>query len=124
MPGSKTTPGRNRPRVFATVRIAFRHRDVVGVRDKSFAAQWLACASPCRRFAADLAVDGARLGAGAVRETFTVKDFHLILLAGLPAHPCSSLFSCEKQGWRRTRCAAFRQKRGFLTEDYATTGEG
>ena len=88
MPGSKTTPGRSRPRVFATVRIAFRHRDVVGARDKSFAAQWLACASPCRRFAADLAIDGARLGAGAVRETFTVKDFHLILPAGLPAHPC------------------------------------
>ena len=87
MPGSKTTPGRSRPRVFATVRIAFRHRDVVGARDKSFAAQWLACASPCRRFAADLAIDGARLGAGAVRETFTVKDFHLILPAGLPAHP-------------------------------------
>jgi hypothetical protein len=89
MPGSKTTPGRNRPRVFATVRIAFRHRDVVGARNHlSFAAQWLACASPCRRFAADLAIDGARLGAGAVRETFTVKDFHLMLLAGLPAHPC------------------------------------
>ncbi|HKI13528.1 MAG TPA: hypothetical protein VKA12_00670, partial [Roseiarcus sp.] len=43
-------------------------------------------ASPCRRFAADLAVDSARLGAGAVRETFTVEDFHLMLLAGLPAH--------------------------------------
>src|SRR5271166_2827495 len=25
---------------------------------------------------------------GAVRETFTVKDFHLMLPAGLPAHPC------------------------------------
>jgi hypothetical protein len=87
MPGSKTTPGRNRPRVFATVRIAFRLRDVVGARDTSFAAQWLACASPCRRFAADLAVDSARLGAGAMREIFTVEDFHLMLLAGLPAHP-------------------------------------
>jgi len=34
----------------------------------SFAAQWLAYASPYRRFAADLAIDRARLGAGAVRE--------------------------------------------------------
>jgi hypothetical protein len=34
----------------------------------SFAAQWLAYASPYRRFAADLAIDCARLGAGAVRE--------------------------------------------------------
>src|SRR5208337_3295537 len=87
MPGSLTTPGRNRPRGFATVRIAFRPWNAVGARDdKSFAAQWLAYASPCRRFAADLAVDSARLGAGAVRETFTVEDFHLMLLAGLPAH--------------------------------------
>src|SRR5260370_42188238 len=89
MPGSQTTPGRNRPGAFATVRIAFRHRYVVGARIYlSFAAQWLAYASPCRRFAADLAADSARLGAGAVRETFTVEDFHLMLLAGLPAHPC------------------------------------
>jgi len=87
MPGSLTAPGRNRPRGFATVRIAFRPWNAVGARDdKSFAAQWLAYASPCRRFAADLAVDSARLGAGAVRETFTVEDFHLMLLAGLPAH--------------------------------------
>jgi len=87
MPGSLTTPGRNRPRGFATVRIAFQPWNAVGARDdKSFAAQWLAYASPCRRFAADLAVDSARLGAGAVRETFTVEDFHLMLLAGLPAH--------------------------------------
>ena len=44
--------------LIATVRFAFRYRDTVGARDKSFAAQWLACASPCRRFAADLAIDG------------------------------------------------------------------
>ena len=52
----------------------------------SFAAQWLAYASPCRRFAADLAINGARLGADVVRVTFAVEDFHLLLLAGLPAH--------------------------------------
>jgi hypothetical protein len=104
MPGSKTTPGRNRPRVFATVRIAFRHRDVVGARDYcSFAAQWLACASPCRRFAADLAVVSARLGAGAVRETFTVKDFHLILPAGLPAHIAVGTRIAERPPHRAVR---------------------
>src|SRR5208283_2292008 len=97
MPGSLTTPGRNRPRGFATVRIAFQPWNAVGARDdKSFAAQWLAYASPCRRFAADLAVDSARLGAGAVRETFTVEDFHLMLLAGLPAH--SKDFAREIRG--------------------------
>ena len=38
MPGSLTTPGRNRPRGFATVRIAFRPWNAVGARDdKSFA---------------------------------------------------------------------------------------
>ena len=61
MPGSLTAPGRNRPRGFATLRIAFRPWNAVGTRDdKSFAGQWLAYASPCRRFAADLAVDSAR----------------------------------------------------------------
>jgi len=100
MPGSLTTPGRNRPRGFATVRIAFQPWNAVGARDdKSFAAQWLAYASPCRRFAADLAVDSARLGAGAVRETFTVEDFHLMLLAGLPAH--SKLFPSAIPGFSR-----------------------
>ncbi len=70
MPGSQTAPGRTvLALVFATVRIAFRSRNIVGARDNmAFAAQWLAYASPCRRFAADLAIDGARLGAGAVRE--------------------------------------------------------
>jgi len=104
MPGSLTAPGRNRPRGFATVRIAFRPWNAVGARDdKSFAAQWLAYASPCRRFAADLAVDSARLAAGAVRETFTVEDFHLMLLAGLPAH--SKGISKEIKGKSKTSAA-------------------
>ena len=38
-----------------------RHRDLT-----SFAAQWLACALPCRRFAATLAGANARLGAEVV----------------------------------------------------------
>jgi hypothetical protein len=50
-------------------------------------AQWLAYALPCRRFAAALADDSARLGADVVRYSFIVMDFHHLLLAGLPAHP-------------------------------------
>ena len=41
---------------------------------------------PCRRFAPGLATDDARLGAVAVRYSFTVVDLHHLLLAGLPAH--------------------------------------
>jgi hypothetical protein len=46
----------------------------------------------------DRAIDSARLRAGAVRETFTVEDFHLMLPAGLPAHPCSFLFYSKEFG--------------------------
>jgi len=69
------------------VRIAFRSDDGVGTRDKiSFAAQWLAYAFPCRRFARVLADTHARLGASVARYAFTAEDLHLLLLAGLPAH--------------------------------------
>ena len=54
-----------------------------------YAAQWLACELPYRRFALTLADDDARLGADVVRYSFIVSDFHRLLLAGLPAH-------CEK----------------------------
>ena len=99
MPGSKTR----------WAGPSYRNRDgpqrlpiqgVVGAREKeTFAARWLAYASPCRRFAADLAVDSARLGAGAVRETFTIEDFHLMLLAGLPAH--SKLFPSANRAFSK-----------------------
>ncbi len=57
----------------------------VGTRDrKPFAAQWLACVLPCRRFTASLARGGARLGADADRYAFIAVDFHHLLLAGLP----------------------------------------
>src|SRR5262245_18672553 len=49
---------------------------------RSFAAQWLACAYPYRRFACTLAGTRARLGADAVRYSFIVADFHRLLLAG------------------------------------------
>ena len=70
MPGSKTTPGRNRPRGFATVRIAFRHRDVVGARDKKLSRLngWPMLLLPTlRRRPRDRTAH--RLGAGVVRET-------------------------------------------------------
>jgi hypothetical protein len=56
------------------------------LRSKAFAAQSLAYMLPYRRFTPDLAVDGARLGADVDRYSFIVEDFHLLLLAGLPAH--------------------------------------
>src|SRR6266404_5230065 len=56
MPVSKTTPGRLGARVIAPIRVAFRQRNDVGTRDEdTFAAQWLAYALPCQRFADALA---------------------------------------------------------------------
>jgi hypothetical protein len=56
------------------------------LRSKAFAAQWLAYTIPYRRFAPDLTVRNARLGADVVRCSFIVVDSHHLLLAGLPAH--------------------------------------
>ena len=53
---------------------------------RDFAAQWLACVLPCRRFAPALAGRHARLGADVGRYSFIAVDLHHILLAGLPAH--------------------------------------
>ena len=87
MPGSPTTPGRPGTRDTAPVRVAFRIANGVGARDLcTFAAQWLACALPCRRFAGALTGDGARLGADVDRYSFIVVDLRHLLLAGLPAH--------------------------------------
>ena len=91
MPGSPTTPGRPSACVDALGHVAFRYTDSVGTRIPfSIAAQWLACTYPCRRFAATLADDNARLGADVVRYSFIAVDLHHLLLAGLPAHPCGN----------------------------------
>ena len=88
MPGSPTTPGRAGACDGAPARVAFRLLDSVGTRNyPSFAAQWLAYAFPCRRFADTLTDASARLGADVVRYTFIAVDSHHLLLAGLPAHP-------------------------------------
>ena len=87
MPGSQTALGRVGARSSAPVRLAFRQQNGVGTQDVvDFAAQWLACAIPCRRFADILADAYARLGADVACYAFIVVDFHHLLLAGLPAH--------------------------------------
>ena len=86
MPGSQTARGRRTARSDAARRIAFRCLDGVGTPKQTFAAQWLAYAFPCRRFAPALASSDARLGAGVDRYSFTAVDSHHLLLAGLPAH--------------------------------------
>jgi hypothetical protein len=87
MPGSATTPGRSGARASAPDHVAFRRLNSVSTRGKvSFAAQWLACTLPCRRFAHILTDICARRGADVVRYSFIVMDLHHLLLAGLPAH--------------------------------------
>src|SRR3954464_13443102 len=87
MPGSLTTPDRPGARAGALARVAFRFGNSVGIRNyETFAAQWLACRVPCRRFAPGLAARHARLGADVDRYSFVVSDSHRLLLAGLPAH--------------------------------------
>ena len=87
MPGSPTTPGRPGTRARAPVRVAFRDLKRVGTRDStSFAAQWLACALPCRRFAVTLTSVNARLGAEVVSLRLPRGGLAPLLLAGLPAH--------------------------------------
>ncbi|MBV8521420.1 MAG: hypothetical protein JOY71_04705 [Acetobacteraceae bacterium] len=84
MPGSPTTPSRAGARDSAPVHVAFRYSDDVGTRYYlAFAAQWLACAFPCRRFADTLAGADARLGADVDRYSFIAVDLHHLLLAGL-----------------------------------------
>jgi hypothetical protein len=68
MPGSQTTQGRRGTRVSVSNRVAFRVSYRVGTLGNiTFAAQWLACTIPCRRFTDALTDDGARLGADADR---------------------------------------------------------
>jgi len=87
MPGSLTTPGRSGTRIThpPVLPSAMSTASAPGT-SFPFAARWLAYALPCRRFAAALADDDARLGAGVGRYSFTVVDLHHLLLAGLPAH--------------------------------------
>jgi hypothetical protein len=92
MPGSPTALGRMSARNSALNRSAFRQENGVGTQKKAdFAAQWLAYALPCRRFAEILAENCARLGADLVCYAFIAADSHRLLLAGLPAHSLPGL---------------------------------
>jgi hypothetical protein len=94
MPGSSTALGRPGARNDAPVRVAFRQENGVSTQEKAdFAAQWLAYAIPCRRFADALADTCARLGADVVCYSFIAVDFHHLLLADLPAHSHFDLLS-------------------------------
>ncbi len=85
----------------APVRIAFRKRNSVGAQDDvDFAAQWLAYAIPCRRFACILTDTCARLGADVVCYSFIAVDLHHLLLAGLPAHSASN----PKRSFETSNC--------------------
>jgi hypothetical protein len=88
MPGPPTTPGRTDARADTPVHVAFRDSEHVGTRvAQVFAAPWLAYALPYRRFADTLAGASARLGADAVRYSFTVGTFtsySLPVLIGAP----------------------------------------
>jgi len=98
MPGSWTSPDRPGARANALVRVAFRGGKRVGVRDyRTFAAQWLACTIPCRRFADTLTETDARLGADVDRYSFIVVDSHHLLLASLPAHSHGSWCSPRRR---------------------------
>ncbi len=99
MPGSSTALGRMGARNDAPIRVAFRQQYGVGAQDDvDFAAQWLACAIPYRRFACILADTCARLGADVVCYTFIVVDFHHLLLADLSAHSAIGLFCAFHRG--------------------------
>jgi hypothetical protein len=80
--------------------MAFRPTDSVGTRIQVyFAAQWLAYALPCRRFADTLAGAYARLGANADRYSFIAVDLHHLLFAGLPAHLLKNSRSRVQKFW-------------------------
>ena len=87
MPGSTTTRGQQVSCDIATGCVAFCWTENISAPNLSYAAQYLACALPCERFTPALAGSRASLGAGAVRYSFTVTDFHRLPFAGLPAHP-------------------------------------
>ena len=123
MPGSLTTPGRMGTRAIVLMRVAFHNCNSVSTRNqKSYAAQWLAYALPYRRFACTLAGTCARLGADAVRYSFTVVDSHHLLLAGLTGalqifrNVPASKFAHPPD--RPYRCAHSRRAAGAFTSGH------
>ena len=71
----------------------FSARNGVSTRDMNLCgAQRLAYVLLCRRFAAALAGDSARLEVDVDRYSFIVSDLHRLLIGGLPAH-CERLWT-------------------------------
>src|SRR5262249_59059841 len=70
-------------------RVAFRARNSVGTRGLAFAAQWLAYALPCRRFAGVLTDANARLGADVDRSGRTEARTGLRMMPTSPRSPLS-----------------------------------
>jgi hypothetical protein len=64
---------------------------------QAFAAQWLAYARPCRRFAGTLADANARLGADADRYSFIAVDLHHLLPAGFDRRTINQDFRKTKR---------------------------
>src|SRR3954452_4081891 len=125
MPGSWTTPGRAAARAIAPVRVAFRAFEHVGTQvAQVFAAQWLAYVLPYRRFANTLASANARLRAGADRYSFTVVDFHLLLLAGLPGAPKVLIFGFSDLSRERSRKRNLSAYSLTQDEPYPTASPG
>src|SRR5262249_41172472 len=89
MPGSSTTPGRSDLAMVRPKRVAFRARNSVGARRLAFAAQWLAYALPCRRFAGVLTDANARLGADVDRSGRTEARTGLRMMPTSPRSPLS-----------------------------------
>jgi hypothetical protein len=114
MPGSTTTRGRHVSRDIDTGRVAFCGTENISTPNLSYAAQYLACALPCERFPSALA-DNPCLGAGTVRYTFTVTDFHRLPFAGLPAHPSTDSCAVEEGALFDYVIGLRQHSRGALT---------
>jgi hypothetical protein len=106
MPGSSTTPGRtgtrdDAPTMLPSVKTTTSAPGLI----QAFAAQWPAYVLPYRRFVVTLASANARLGADADRYSFTVADFHHLLLAGLTGAPNFLIFVIlQAWHWEATLC--------------------
>jgi hypothetical protein len=101
MPGSSTTPGRSDLAMVRPKRVAFRARNSVGTRGLAFAAQWLAYALPCRRFAGVLTDANARLGADVDRSGRIEARTGLRMMPTSPRSPLSFRTAGFPQyGWK------------------------
>src|SRR5256712_6354139 len=101
MPGSSTTPGRSDLAMVRPKRVAFRARNGVGTRGLAFAAQWLAYALPCRRFAGVLTDANARLGADVDRSGRIEARTGLRMMPTSPRSPLSfRTAGFPRYGWK------------------------